>query len=100
MFHNTDNSKRAMDEAFAVYLPCSAINSSLYINSPYLPNNVNDITNYTVRMYWQIPSETQALYQVKTFIKSISVVIPLHPLGGRLEATLETQILIRTLFMH
>jgi len=44
-FHNTDQSKRAMDEAFAVYFPCSVLGSNLYINSP---NNVNDITNYSV----------------------------------------------------
>ena len=44
-FHNTDQSKRAMDEAFAVYLPCSVINSNLYINSP---GRAHDIAHYSV----------------------------------------------------
>ena len=44
-FHNSNSALRAMDEAFAVYLPCDVINSHIYVNEL---NSIHDIRNFSV----------------------------------------------------
>jgi len=51
-FNGSTLDRSAMDEAFAIYLPCSVINSPLDVD----PNGISDIRNYTV--YNAYPNST------------------------------------------